>query len=241
MALPRQCQFFLQALLDAGAVPAKKAAELYNECGEKVTAGGRSGAKSVADDGTGLVIIADTINKKLSRFGLALRTVYSPWEQAAFWGIANVEADNIARLGTDMPAPHVAFFYSALDELMEREGEMKLVELQNHVLEQKLGVKVGEAGKLINRLNREGWLKIIKNRNQGGSRVTYGVRTLLEIPNVRASVLSMKNAVTTDDVDEDMESDGGDQQDEDQDEEEEEEDDVVEPVSKRRRSNRRNA
>jgi hypothetical protein len=191
MALSKQSQMFLQALMGGGPLTAKKAANLYNTCGERVAEQlGEGNPKSVASDGNGLEAVADRINPKLELGGLAIKTVYSPWEQETFWGVVNTVSDDAAKLATGLTSAQLVFFFAMVDELLEDGGSMKLVDMQNAGTDHKL--TVSQAGRTIQALNKEGWLKI-RQRAGHTTRVVFGARAMLELPNVRSFILSDAN------------------------------------------------
>jgi Nse1 non-SMC component of SMC5-6 complex len=213
MALPVQHKQFVQSLMSQGAVKALDAAALYNACGAlAVEHCGVARARTVAADGTGLSVAADAINDKLERFRLQLRSVHSEWEKASYWGVVNTAADDAARLATDYSRQELMFFFSLVNDLIDGH-KLTLLEIQNSGPEFKL--RTAEAGKTVRRLEKEKWLKVIKEKRRGGHTVVFGVRSLLELPNVRAwhlelanSIVFNKNAENSDDDDDDVDEDG---------------------------------
>lgn len=238
MALPKQSQMFLQGLMDEGPLSAKRTASLYNSCGQTVAEHlNVRNPKTVSPDGTGLEATVDSINRKLELSGLAIKTVYCPWEQEKYWGIANVVADEAARLATGLTNVQLTYFFAVIEELLESGGEMKLVDLQNFGLEYKLGVS--QAGRTIQALNKKGWLKI-RQRSGQTTKVVFGIQSMLELPNVRSFVLSGANTVLQGGS---HERDGPNEEGEDAEEElvnDDDDDDSMQPEKKRaRRSSRR--
>jgi phosphotransferase system IIB component len=193
MALPPQSQVFLQEMMDARCLPAAKAAHLYNSCGEAVAEHSNvRNPRAVAPDGSGLEATMDGINAKLGVSGLALKAVYSPWEKETFWGVVNTVGDGAARLATGgLSVAQLTFFFAMVEEMLESGGEMNLVDVQNCGPEHKL--RVNDAGKLIHALQKRGWLQLLR---QSGDKVkvVFGARSMLELPNVRAFVLSQTRA-----------------------------------------------
>lgn len=183
MALPKQSQLFVQSLMAAGALSAKNTASLYNECGKSaVDHCGVTRQRSVDEDGSELDSVADPINRKLERFGLQLKTIYSPWENDRFWGVVNIANDPAARLANELSTNKLNFFFGIVNELLSAE-EISVTYAQNTCL--KYNMRVAEAGHALQKLQRDQWLKMHKREGRG-TVVTFGVRSLLELPDVRS-------------------------------------------------------
>lgn len=192
MPLPKQSQIFLQHLLATGPLSAKETAKLYNKCGQDASDHCNvRNPKSVNADGTGLEAVTGAINPKLELSGFAIRTIYSPWEKKSFWGVANILADDASRLAAGFTAQQLSYFFAMVEEMLESEGEMSFVDMQNFGPQYKLGVSV--AGRTIQAFCKRGWLKIRPKtieRQRSPTKVVFGVQSMLELPNVRAFVLS---------------------------------------------------
>lgn len=193
MTLPKQSQIFLQHLLATGPLSAKETVKLYNKCGRDASNHCNvRNPKSVSADGTGLEAVAGAINPKLELSGFAIRTIYSPWEKKSFWGVANILADAASRIAAGFTAQQLTYFFGMVEEMLEYGGEMSFVDMQNLGPQYKLSVSV--AGRTIQAFCKGGWLKIQpKTSKRPSTKVVFGVQSMLELPNVRAFVMSGAN------------------------------------------------
>lgn len=243
MALPKQSQMFLQQLLGSGPLSSKETAKLYNTCGQDAMDHcDVRNPKSVDSDGTGLEIAVDAINPKLELSGFAIKTIYCPWEERSFWGVANIMADDACRIGTGLTTQQLTYFFAMVEELLECGGEMTLVDMQN------LGppkLTVSQAGRTIQALNKRAWLKTRpKKSGRQSTTVVFGVQSMLELPNVRSFVLSgastAADVMSPGETREDHDSDESNARDaDDEDGEDDDDDSSPEPVERRKRRNTR--
>jgi Nse1 non-SMC component of SMC5-6 complex len=187
MGMPKQHQMFVQCLMVQGALPVGDARELYNSCGQTVVqACDVTRAREVASDEDGLITVADQINKDLQRVGMQLKTVYSPFDKVSYWGLVNTADDPPSRLATELSANQLRYFFCIVNDLLDN-VDLSLVEVQNMGPEFKLTVT--GAGQTVQSLHRNQWLKILK-RSTGPSKIVFGPKSLLELPNVRAWALN---------------------------------------------------
>jgi hypothetical protein len=187
MGLVKQHQMFVQCLMAQGALPVNKVEQLYNTCGQAVVeACGASRAREISADTDGLISVADLINKELQRVGMQLKTVYSPFEKESFWGLVNTADDPPSQLATELSVKQRRYFFGIVNDLLEN-ADLSLVEVQN--MGPEFDLTVTAAGQTVQSLQKGQWLKIMK-RSSGPSKVVFGVKSLLELPNVRAWALS---------------------------------------------------
>lgn len=190
MTLPKQSQIFLQHLLATGPLSSNEAANLYNFCGQKASDHcDVRNPKSVGADGTGLEAVAAAINTSLELSGFAIRTIFCPWEEKSFWGVANILADDASRTPAGFTPQQLTFFFGMVEEMLEKGGEISFVDMQNFGPLYKLGVSL--AGRTIHAFVKKRWLRVLpKKCGRQSTRVVFGVQAMLELPNVRAFVLS---------------------------------------------------
>jgi Nse1 non-SMC component of SMC5-6 complex len=221
MGLAKQHQMFVQCLMAQGALPVNKVEELYNTCGQAVVeACGVSRAREISSDTDGLISVADLINKELQRVGMQLKTVYSPFEKDSFWGLVNTADDPPSQLATELSVKQRRYFFGIVNDLIEN-ADLSLVEVQN--MGPEFDLTVSAAGQTVQSLHKGQWLKIMK-RSSGPSKVVFGVKSLLELPNVRAWAMSgparsenaaaARSGTGVDDDDDDDDDDDGEGDDE---------------------------
>jgi Nse1 non-SMC component of SMC5-6 complex len=183
MGMPKQHQMFVQCLMVQGALPVASVRELYNSCGQTVVqACDASRAREVSSDEDGLIAVADQINKELQQVGMQLKTVYSPFDKVSYWGLVNTADDPPSRLATELSTNQLRYFFGIVNDLLDN-ADLSLVEVQNMGPEFRLTVTM--AGQTVQNLHRNQWLKILK-KSSGPSKIVFGPRSLLELPNVRA-------------------------------------------------------
>lgn len=182
MGLSRAERSFVQCMMGAGALPARRTAALFNACVEN--AGLPDSSRVLADDaddeeGIKLADALTRINKHLSTFELAFSAGFHAKE--THWGLTNVGRDASVKQATNFSPAELALFFAIRDRIVaEADGRISLVEAHNEGPCVKL--KVADAARAVGKLVGLQWLRVTR---QNGRQVEFGARAMLELPDVR--------------------------------------------------------
>eukprot|EP00172_Hildenbrandia_rubra_P001663 Plantae.Rhodophyta-Hildenbrandia_rubra.ctg2228.p4 GENE.Plantae.Rhodophyta-Hildenbrandia_rubra.ctg2228~~Plantae.Rhodophyta-Hildenbrandia_rubra.ctg2228.p4 ORF type:complete len:274 (+),score=63.91 Plantae.Rhodophyta-Hildenbrandia_rubra.ctg2228:3941-4762(+) len=185
-------QAFLQGMLTNKALKRRDTVQLWNKCCDLTK---KSSRKLPAESGEGLETIISGMNRNLEITDLEIRSVYNFYEKTQYFGIVNTEEDTAVRKGTKYVKKEILFFMRLCQEIIEEKTEpfmeddfsslgIELNEAQNLVDEFEEDYRVSEAAEFIQVLHKERWLTIIKKVGIP-TVVTFGTRSLLELPDVR--------------------------------------------------------
>lgn len=123
----------------------------------------------------------------LSPFGIMFRAAYSPWEMKTFWVLVNTVEDEASHVSNAFSKPDTALFFRIIDELMEEGGVITVHQVEELGSELNINNESTKSG--LHRMDRLKWLKILRQRDEGPC-VTFGARSMTELPRVRAFVRS---------------------------------------------------
>jgi len=221
MGLTKTQRAFLHGMMAARVLSERRTAALYLRCtvdAAKLSGRELSAHASAIPDEDKLDTYIGAVNVPLEKFHIQLRKGYSPCDNGTFWGVVNTINDESSKLASEYQPPQVALFQSIVQALLEvEEARMTMSDAQalGPELERNLTLKISEAGKAIQSFHKARWLRQIKpSAGVGGVvMVTFGVRAVLELPDVKSHVARhaavMKRLSRGDKGDKGDRSDGG--------------------------------
>lgn len=203
MGLTKTQRAFLQGMMSARVLSERRTASLYARCAvEAAKAIGKepsASAAAVPDEET-LDNRIGGINEVLEKLHIQLRKGYSPADDGTFWGVVNTLADESSKLATDFSPPQVALFQAIVQALLDDDqSRLPLADATalGLALERNLTMRVSDASKAIQALHKARWLRQVKPGAAGGGvTVTFGVRAVLELPDVKAHVAQHARAMS---------------------------------------------
>lgn len=128
------------------------------------------------------------VNSKLSAlspFGVMFRAAYSPWEMKTFWVLVNTVEDEASHVSNAFSKLDTSLFFAIIDELMEENGLITVHRAEELGSDLHMNTESTKSG--LHKLERLKWLKILRQRDEGPC-VTFGARSMTELPRVRAFV-----------------------------------------------------
>lgn len=203
MGLTKTQRAFLQGMMSARVLSERRTATLYSRCAvEAAKSIGKdpSASATAVPDEEALDNRIGDINEVLEKLHIQLRKGFSPADDGTFWGVVNTIADESSKLASEFSAPQVALFQAIVQALLDDDqARMPLADATalGLALERNLTMKVSEASKAIQALHKARWLRQVKpGAGGGGVTVTFGVRAVLELPDVKGHVAQHARAMT---------------------------------------------
>lgn len=203
MGLTKTQRAFLQGMMSARVLSERRTATLYSRCSvEAAKAIGKepSASATAVPDEEELDNRIGDINEVLEKLHIQLRKGFSPADDGTFWGVVNTIADESSKLASEFSAPQVALFQAIVQALLDDDqARLPLADATalGLALERNLTMKVSEASKTVQALHKARWLRQVKPGSGGGGvTVTFGVRAVLELPDVKAHVAQHARAMS---------------------------------------------
>lgn len=113
------------------------------------------------------------------------RAAYSPWEMKTFWVLVNTVEDEASHVSNAFSKPDTNLFFGIIDELMEENGLITIHRAEELGSDLHMTTESTKSG--LHKMERLKWLKILRQRDEGPC-VTFGARSMTELPRVRAFV-----------------------------------------------------
>lgn len=120
-----------------------------------------------------------------------------------FWGLCNTLEDAAVPISSTLKKNENAAFFDLVEVLQDEDGLVPLVVAHGKV-SKTASIPIVDAANLIQKLNQLKWLKIIKKQS-GAVNVSFGARTLLEIPRIRSWLMRRNREIADAAKDEDVE------------------------------------
>uniref|UniRef100_A0A7S1XJK6 Non-structural maintenance of chromosomes element 1 homolog n=1 Tax=Erythrolobus australicus TaxID=1077150 RepID=A0A7S1XJK6_9RHOD len=201
---------FYQALCARGCVTEEVAVELFNACVVQASVRGEPDAETqprrsqlALVDAGGLPRKLRELNQRLEILDSEVRAMKCHVDGKTYYGVVGKGDDRLSKLTTVFSPASIALFYKIIQAAIDADSaealdhdmnagtgrvggiEMSFVQELGRALEGNLSMRPSEIIESVEQLVRARWLHAARHSSQRISRVTVGVRAILEIPAVR--------------------------------------------------------